>query len=154
MEVIREKEIELLNGNKVRIVTQKSSDKDSKVACEILVNSKNDILTPEVKRITFDKEYQMFLVQDKLAIDEYLTGSIYYYVNDKGLPLSMCFFDIVSGMYSIDFKSVDEFKTNYFNFKLNIVKQIREDVEHKRSVDLKNIQTMALYKKRVDTREN
>ena len=154
MEVIREKEIELLNGNKVRIVTQKSSDKDSKVACEILVNSKNDILTPEVKRITFDKEHQMFLVQDKLAIDEYLTGSIYYYVNDEGLPLSMCFFDIVSGMYSIDFKSVDEFKANYFNFKLNIVKQIREDVEHKRSVDLKNIQTMALYKKRVDTREN
>ena len=66
----------------------------------------------------------------------------------------MCFFDILNGMYSIDFKNVEEFKSNYFNFKLNIVKQIREEVERKRSVDLENIKTMALYKKRVEENEN
>ena len=154
MDVIREKEYELANGTKVTIVTLKANDKDSKRTCEILVDSKRNIISPEVKSISFDQEHQMFLVKDKLAIDEYLTGSIYYYINERGLPLGMCFFDILNGMYSIKFKNVEEFKSNYFNFKLNIVKQIREEVERKRSVDLENIKTMALYKKRVDESEN
>ncbi len=81
MEVIREKEIELYNGEQLKIVTLKGSDKESKRTCEILINSKNEIITPEVKSIKYDQEHQMFLVRDKLPIDDYLTGSIYYYIN-------------------------------------------------------------------------
>ncbi len=154
MEVIREKEIKLLNGESVKIITLKDDVKNFKRTYEILVDCNDEPITPEVKSISFDQEHQMFLVRDKLAIDEYLTGSIYYYINQEGLPIGLCFFDLKDGFYAINFDSNKDYKQNYFNYKLNLTNIIRSEVSRKTDIDLDNCKKMALYMKRVVENEN
>ena len=154
MEVIRENEIILDNGTKNYIVVMRQEDDKYSKTSVILLNDKKEVITPEVKNIKFDPETQLFLVKDKLSIDEYLTGSICYYIDETGLPLGLCFFDVTKGFYSMNFETPEEYKTNYFSLKLNICKSIREEILKKYENDIENCKKMALYMKRVDKREN
>jgi hypothetical protein len=154
MDVIREVECDLENGSMVKIITLSNKDKNGTKTCEVLVNSKGEAITPEVKRITFDKDNQMFLVRDKLAIDEYLTGSINYYINYQGIPIGLCFFDLFNGFYTMEFNSSEEYKSGYFSFKLAMAQRIRSEVQDKVENDLGNCKKMALYKKGVIESEN
>ena len=154
MEVIRENEILLDNGTKNYIVGMREGDGVRTKTTTVLLNDEKEVITPEVKSIKFDQEAQMFLVKDKLSIDEYLTGSICYYINERGLPLGLCFFDVTNGFYSMNFETPEDYKTNYFNLKLSICKSLREQVLKKYENDIENCKKMALYMKRVDESEN
>ena len=154
MEIIRENEIKLDNGHVVKIVTISNKYEYATRTYEILVDEKDNAITPEVKSIKFDKEHQMFFVRDKLPIDEYFTGSINYYINYQGIPIGLCFFDLTNGFFNMDFKSSDDYKRRYFNFKMMMTDKIRKEVAHKVEVDTENCKKMALYKKGMIESEN
>jgi len=147
MEVIRENECILNDGKKYKIVIIQNRAANIIKTSEILVDDKGTVLTPEVKYIKFDREHQLFLVRDKLPIDEFMTGSIYYYVNGEGIPVGLCFFDLKDGFYSLDFKSNEEYKRNYFSYKLLITNKIRDEIIKKTEFNLDNCKKMALVKK-------
>ena len=60
MEIIRENEIKLDNGHVVKIVTISNKYEYGTRTYEILVDEKDNAITPKVKSIKFDKEHQMF----------------------------------------------------------------------------------------------
>ena len=154
MDIIRENSYTFENGHTVKVVTMATESKERRIVRQVLVDEDNEIISPEVKSIKFDKENQLFLVRDKLAIDEFMTGSIYFYVNYQGIPVGMCFFDLKNGFYDISFDTVKEFKEAYFNYKLHLTQLLREEVIIKTEKDIENCKKMALYKKGVIESEN
>ena len=54
----------------------------------------------------------------------------------------------------MDFKSSDDYKRRYFNFKMMMTGKIRKEVAHKVEVDTENCKKMALYKKGMIESEN
>ena len=154
MQILNENVYNLKNGKGSKIITLGTTDKVNRMTCVVLANEKDEIITPAVTSITFDEENQVFFVRDRLVIDEYLTGSISYYVDYQGIPLGMCFSDIMDGFYKMDFDNAKDYKKGYEDFKSNLSQQIKQEVNRKSHVDLDNCKKLALYKKGVIESEN
>lgn len=146
---VRKEKFELSNGKSVGIITkQTKSDALKKFECA-LVDETDNILTPFVKSITFDKENEIFLFQDKLAITEYLTGSVVFYVDYKGNPIGLAFFDMIDGYFDLGFKDSETFKERYPGLKTTLSFKFREEIYKRTETKIDNCKKLALAYKEV-----
>lgn len=119
------------NGENVRLIENRQEFEDNK-GKKVTINEKNIGIgkypslvqmeyifngklekTDKVKRIVLDKEAQFFLFEDYMIIGDQLNGSIYYYVDFSGTPVTDAWTNLTDTIYD---------KNNFWKYEENLKK--------------------------------
>lgn len=71
--------------------------------------------TDKVKKIVLDSEAQLFLFEDYMIMENQLNGSIYYYVDFSGIPVTNAWSNLTDTIYdkNIFWKYEENLKNGY-----------------------------------------
>ena len=132
---------------KLKVVIKEDLIDSRKCIYSTLISSTGEELSPKVKTIKYDKENNVFLLQDKIAITEYLTCSLFVYIDTNGNPLGMMFSDVIDGFINIPFKNKKEFLSGYVIYKYSFARKLKEEIYKKNETKIESAKKLALVSK-------
>ena len=87
-----------------------------------------EALTPIVDKVEYDKEHDVFALEDKVKINDFMYIDVYFYVNTNGEPLGLIYNNYLDQMGALDVNDCT-LEEAYNDYKLAIAEYINDHME-------------------------